>query len=159
MVSPNHRLTAHLLDWQRCGKQRVEGAQLIMLALRKLGLLETNNTRGWANHPALRYWHNPNQSYVPALYKYVQEMRFEWIRRGYKDIKMGPLMDKLGDIIVSNRSAFIWDTPRFSDAIYISHRSKLLQKNYEYYEPIFKRFQLWVPADWKTIEYVWEQPF
>ena len=92
----------------------------------------------WGNHPAVRMW----SGYLDLLYNYYNEIVFEWMNRGYK-----------------NNMIIFTNTKRLSQCTYPpwlgrkdfhdAHRSKLLQKNYDYY----KQFNWDVPLD---LEYMWE---
>src|ERR1700712_589343 len=65
--------TAHVLDRQRLGKQRVETLQI----LRALVLPDY----GWQNHPAVRMWRGRTE----ALVRYGLDCVENWQGRGHSD--------------------------------------------------------------------------
>ena len=100
---------AKALVYKRLGKQRVECKQILNAIERGSG--------GWSNHPATRMW----RGYEPALRQYMRAIILEWISRGYvnnmeipepEDYELPPW----------------WGGP-----IHASHRSALLEKNFEFY--------------------------
>lgn len=118
-----------MLDWKRCGKQRVEARQIYNI------LTNGTSKTGWRNHPAVKMW----RGYEDALAWYHNTMIVEWIARGYKNTM--PLID------------IDWDALRLPPFVgvhrfHASHRSNLLRKDYEYYS----RFGWDEPAD---LPYVW----
>lgn len=120
---------AQVLDRARLGKQRVETFQ-ILNALQGL-------SKGWVNHPATRMW----RGYEPALAYYGIVMCKEWRRRGYMDsmlTRFGPFLDD--QIILPD-----WLE---RDDIMESHRSNLIRKRPDIYQPVWPT----VPDD---LPYVW----
>ncbi len=67
---------ALLLDYRRCGKQRVEAKQI-------LSILEgTNKRKGWSNHPAVHMW----RGFEDALKLYINAHIYVWVNHhGYKN--------------------------------------------------------------------------
>ena len=122
--------SAHDLDRQRLGKQRVECLQI----LRALA----GETRGWVNHPAVRMWRGHEQ----ALIQYADAVCSEWLSRGYKDT-------------CREKIQAYWSTfpmtaalPKWlgDDAVHRSHRSNLKRKDPKHYGHYVE------PAD---LEYLW----
>ena len=109
--------SARVLDYRRCGKQRVEAMQLLQAL--------AGDSKGWANHPAARMW----RGYEHTLGAYALIMCKEWIERGYKDTcteKILALMDRFPKN--ENVPSFLGD-----EAFHASHRSNLLRKDPVYY--------------------------
>ena len=133
---PSFALSAHFLDRQRLGKQRVEALQILRTLQGK--------SSGWANHPAVRMWRGHEQ----ALALYGWFMCTEWLRRGYVDncraeFATATLLVEPG--MSTPPSAPPW----FGDeAFHLSHRSNLVRKMPEHY----RRFWPDVPDD---LPYVW----
>ena len=127
------RESAHVLDRQRLGKQRVETLQ-ILNALAGL-------SKGWVNHPATRMW----RGYEIALAQYGLEICREWKYRGYKD----SCTEKIASVSkVFHQSEIIYPEWWGDDSVHDSHKSRLLQKDYDYYI----KFGWKVPLD---LDYVW----
>jgi len=152
---PNFVETAKCLDYRRLGKQRVEAKQILdalqqgeeivynkktkkYLWGRNINLKLTKDMEirktPWYTHPAVQMW----KGYEKALMKYHNIIVAEWERRGYKNnmpkyviqgwIEYPPWMGRKD----------------FHDA----HKSKLLQKDYEYYSKFG-----WIVDD--SLEYKW----
>lgn len=136
--------SAHVLDRQRLGKQRVEAYQI-------LKALDTRTPEsGWRNHPAVKMWFG----YPFALADYLEAVCTEWISRGYRDS------------ILPRAEEFRWhglfrhlgndDRPRKAslppwlgdEGLHASHRSNLLRKNPDWYAQFG-----WLEPP--TLEYVW----
>ena len=127
--------SAQCLDRQRLGKQRVETLQ-ILNALAGL-------SKGWVNHPATKMW----RSHEPALVEYGIAICQEWKMRGYKD----SCEEKIWQVSKNFRpnKGFTLLPPWWgSDKVHDSHKSKLIQKDSEWYS----QFGWSVPHD---LEYVW----
>lgn len=106
------KLSAHVLDDSRLGKQRIESKQ-ILNAL-------ADPTDGWRRHPAVKMW----KGYEHALRLYYNWCLFEWEARGYRNIalKREPVADEM---------RYPW---WFHDEKYHSAwRAVLLAKDYEFY--------------------------
>ena len=105
---------AQILDWQRLGKQRVEGMQILQC-------LETPNR--WKNHPAVKMW----EGYEKTLMWYVDEMIEEWVRRGYNNT-----MKRYREYY-----EYGWDCERpfwlGDERVHSSHRANLINKKPEHY--------------------------
>jgi hypothetical protein len=127
--------SAQCLDRQRLGKQRVETLQ-ILNALAGL-------SKGWVNHPATKMW----RSHEPSLVEYGIVICQEWKMRGYKD----SCEEKIWQVSKNFRpnKGFTLLPPWWgSDKVHDSHKSKLIQKDSEWYS----QFGWSVPHD---LEYVW----
>lgn len=123
-------MTAKSLDKQRLGKQRVETMQILNTFHRTSG--------GWINHPAVIMW----RPYKNALIEYGITICNEWISKGYKDTCTDKILDHYdgGDVTMP---------PWLGDPdLHISHQSNLVQKNPDYYRPIF-------PDVPDNLPYVW----
>jgi hypothetical protein len=74
---------------------------------------------GWRHHPVVKMW----EGYKDALKEYKNAMIIEWINRGYKN-----------NMSIDNVALNI-DYPPWlgNDELHASHRSNLLQKDFEYY--------------------------
>ena len=121
--------SAQVLDYKRLGKQRVEALQLHNIVSGK------RTTGGWLNPPAVRMW----QGYADCLAHYHDVMIREWIARGYQNT-----MPYLATATTFDRPSWLGYEP-----LHLSHRSRLLQKDAEYYSTIFP---CTTPSD---LEYVW----
>lgn len=134
---PDFVETARCLDDQRLGKQRVECLQILKTII--------NGEGSWFNHPAVQMW----IPYRFALYYYGNMCCKEWRDRGYGDTcgqKMFDLLVKSGNA----KGPFVmppWiGEPKFHD----SHKSNLLQKDYDFY----KQYAWDVPID---LTYYWPE--
>lgn len=107
---PDFEQSAKVLDYRRLGKQRVECKQILNAIARGSG--------GWSNHPATNMW----RGYEPALRQYMRAIILEWIRRGYKNNMEIPPEEP-------------YELPPWwgREEIHASHRSALLEKDFEYY--------------------------
>lgn len=123
---------AQVLDRQRLGKQRVEVLQLLRA---NLGV-----TRGWQNHPCAKMW----RGYEGGLAAYGIAVCEEWVKRGYKDT----CAEKIAMLAEPRDSALPSWWGR--EDIVLSHRSNLIRKLPEFYQP------LWPDVD-AGLEYVWPQ--
>lgn len=121
--------TAQVLDRARLGKQRVETFQ-ILNALKGL-------SKGWVNHPATRMW----RGHEPALAYYGIVMCKEWKDRGYQD----SLLTRFAPYLVDQIVLPDWLS---RDDIMESHRSNLIRKRPDIYQPVWPG----VPDD---LPYVW----
>lgn len=129
------RKSAECLDYRRLGKQRVEAKQIIDI-LEKYDRGEDISKLPWGNHPAVRMW----IGHTNALKVYHNAIVMEWIHRGYKNNIKCYILDRYDKILMPD-----WlDRQDFHDA----HKSKLLQKDYEFYS----KYNWDVPLD---LEYKW----
>ena len=136
------RASAACLDDRRLGKQRVETFQVLRAI--------TWPTYGWKHHPVTRMW----RGFVPALVAYGLACVDEWAARGHADATRAALLEFTAGVEPG------WDElhdtgelpPWIGDeAFHLSHRSALVQKEPEFYRPLFGD----VPDD---LPYVWPDP-
>ena len=126
---PSFAEVAHILDYRRLGKQRVEGMQILHI------ITAPDYIGAWKNHPAVKMW----QGHENTLKLYINTMIAEWKRRNYNNtMQIYDLNDT--EII------FPWwlGDPRLHD----SHKSNLLRKEPTYY----RQFGWDVPDD---LPYFW----
>ncbi len=146
---------AKVLDRQRLNKQALEGWQILMTLLELDPQGNHRTPKGWVNHPAVKMW----RGHEMALYLYIEEMVAEWRRRGYKstigDKAKATIMRAIELEIIDQSSTnptWLSDFSQFKD-IASSHRTALLNKNYEWYS------QFEWPEDSgcrpETYEYIW----
>lgn len=126
--------SAKALDMKRLGKQRVEVLQLLNSFYRP-------NYRGWKNHPAREMW----RGYENGLVKYGQVICVEWLSRGYKDT----CYDKITAHTDTNKS---FDLPPWigRDEIHLSHKSNLIRKMPQHYQPMWPDVPDNLPYIWAT---------
>ena len=126
---PDFQQSAQILDYRRLGKQRLEAHQIIQILLYK-------KSTGWSNHPAVKMW----KDYEDSLCGYYNEILTEWILRGYKN-NMSP-------IITNNKIINPWwlGNENFHRAM----RSRLIEKNPEYYLPKFPN-----DKEFNNSKYLW----
>jgi len=106
-------LSLDCLDYRRLGKQRVESMQLLNAMKRTKG--------GWVNHPATKMW----RGFEKALTEYMNLSIMLWIDRGYKNTMK--IVD-VGDLHEDDYPPWFGD-----NKFHASHRSNLLQKDFEFY--------------------------
>jgi len=125
---PDFLETAKCLDWQRLGKQRSEGKQILnCLYYRKnndLYMIDKNGRkrrRGWIDHVAVKMW----IGYEEALKSYINAIIYEWISRGYNNNM--PFYEADPNVK--------FELPHWigDEAFHASHRSNLLRKANETY--------------------------
>jgi len=134
----DHYETARALDYRRLGKQRVETFQI----LKSLYLyLYINKPRGWMRHPAVLMW----KGHERALIEYGLVMCEVWKERGYKDTTSKKI-ENMAQYFPeeSSRLPDWWG----DESIHKSHRSRLLEKDWEYYTLLFLE-------DEPSEDYVW----
>ena len=135
--------TAHVLDRQRLGKQRVETLQI----LRALELPDY----GWQNHPAVRMW----RGRTPALVRYGLDCVHAWTGRGHGD----STADQIAEFAPWVRGLTQEDLRRDlllpswlgDERLHRSHRSQLIAKEPEFYRPLF-------PESPEGLDYFWPEP-
>lgn len=124
-------ISAKCLDQKRLGKQRVEAKQIINV-LEKLKLGEKPK---WSNHPAVRMWNG----YIKALKLYHNACIDEWIYRGFnntmKMYKVRPFDVKYPEWLDDKR-------------LHISHRSRLVAKDSEFYSQYGWKVDVEMPYWW-----------
>ena len=113
---PDFQKSASVLDYTRLGKQRLEGMQIVNIIS---GLVPDSR---WKNHPAVKMW----VGYENALKAYTNAMIREWIDRGYKNTMVFYSVGKI-------KYPWWFGNKNF----HRSHRSRLIQKNPEFYSPLF----------------------
>lgn len=120
------------LDSKRLGKQRVESFQIINILYAKSAGLEP----AWRNHPAVLMW----QYNIEALKHYYNTSLVLWRTRGYQNKILQAIPIVPFDVVMPS-----W----FGDkSFHDSHKSKLLQKNFEFYS----KYNWDVPLN---LSYVW----
>ena len=132
------------LDLKRLGKQRVEVIQIVR-ALTVPGY-------AWASHPAVLMW----KGYEEALGRYGLTACEIWIERGFGDSCAATITADLRTAGIAEirsydelRAANALPPWLFDEAVQRSHRSSLLRKDPEHYEPLF-------PSDTpRDLDYVW----
>lgn len=127
---PSFADSAHVLDYRRLGKQRVETLQILHALV--------NPAYGWQNHPAVKMWRGSER--VLALYGLA--MCREWLRRGYEDTCFQKIEQFLPTLNGGASPAWLGDI-----AFHRSHQSNLLRKDPAHYSTFFR-----VPHD---LPYVW----
>jgi hypothetical protein len=131
---PSFSESAHVLDRQRLGKQRVECLQI----LRTL----TGISSGWSNHPAVTMW----RGYEVNLAEYGIAVCREWISRGYNDTCLGKIKSMM------NLSNGYPTVPWLGNpAFHASHRAALLFKSPEWYSQFG-----WTETP--ELNYIWPEP-
>jgi hypothetical protein len=121
------------LDYRRCGKQRVEGYQILRTLM--------GVSKGWSNHPAVKMW----RGWEEALAWYTIDHCYDWVfNRGYKDT----IADKVYEMFPQLPPPHMVLTPPWMDDVVESHRSNLIRKFPEHYGP------LW-PDIPDNLPYVW----
>jgi len=121
---------AQVLDMRRLGKQRVETWQIIKAL--------TGQQKGWRYHPAVLMW----DGHIEALAQYGITMCREWIARGYNDT----LLERFYPLAPTMSSS--WPEWLDREDIMVSHRSNLIRKRPDIYQPVWPD----VPSD---LPYVW----
>lgn len=121
------------LDYRRLGKQRVETWQILNTL--------TGVSSGWSNHPAVRMW----AGYEMGLALYGQKCCEEWVRRGYKDTMLIRFQTVLDGVVASPLPPWI-DRPDVTE----SHRSNLIRKDQEFYQPFWPGTTYDLPYVWPT---------
>ena len=128
--------SAQSLDYRRLGKQRVECLQLLN------SLLGITNGKGWSNHPARNMW----RGYERSLVKYTLTVCDVWKAKGYKDT-VAEKVRNLETVYLTEQSD---EAPPWlgDETFHRSHRSNLIRKLPEHYQPQWPE----EPAD---LPYVW----
>jgi hypothetical protein len=125
------RVSAHVLDRARLGKQRIECKQILRALL--------GEAKGWANHPAVKMW----LGHERTLCDYAIYICDEWIARGYKDSQLEWFEIKYESLPRTGVPLWLGDP-----AFHASHRSNLLRK-----DPVWYGHFGWKEPT--TLEYVW----
>ena len=132
LPTSNFAESAKYLDYRRLGKQRVEVLQL-------LNSFHKPNYKGWKNHPAREMW----RGYENALVMYGQAICNEWVSRGYKDTCFGKITAHYNGNLNSELPSWVG-----REDIHLSHKSNLIRKYPEYYNPFW-------PDVPDNLEYIW----
>lgn len=138
LINNNFQDTAHALDNKRLNKQIVEGMQLILVFLRKLKIHD-DGKKGWMNHPVQNIWKDKDgHIYVYQLIDYLDQMYFEWIRRGYKHswpVRRDELLKTINEheVVFGNRNSTIM----WSEEFFRAMKMNLIRKNKEHYSKFF----------------------
>jgi hypothetical protein len=144
---PDFSESAQVLDQARLGKQRVEALQVLRAV--------TLPGYGWQSHPAIAMW----RGHRTALTAYALAITDEWIAQGHADtvrpqvLEFAPALGdqeagagagaSVADLVAADLPTWLGD-----HAVHRSHRSKLVQKEPEWYRSRFPD----VPDD---LDYVW----
>jgi len=129
---------ARILDTRRLGKQRLEAIQIA----RKL--LDISEGRGYTNHPAVKMWKG-HEVYLIKIY--LRAILDEWNARGYNNEKCEGHYKELYRMVAARRAV----QPRwFCEPVFASHRSRLIQKDSDYYKLKF-------PGTPDNLEYIWPE--
>lgn len=128
--------SASVMDLRRLGKQIIEGQQ-IYKAL-------TFDNYGWQSHPAVKMW----RGHRASLVSYVSAFANEWRQRRSKD--HGAWLNLYAMISDDHFENSEYDLPGWwgTDAIHLSHQSKLVSKMPEHYRFYF-------PDVPDNLDYVW----
>src|SRR5215213_9308503 len=140
----NFAESLRVLDLMRLGKQRVEVIQIVR-ALTVPGY-------AWSSHPAVLMW----KGYEEALGRYGLTACEVWTERGFGDScaatiaadlrAAGIVQIRSYEELAANDALPAW---LFDEAVQLSHRSSLLRKDLEHYEPLFP------PDTPRDLDYVW----
>ena len=133
---PDPDETARSLDQARLGKQRVEALQVLRAV--------TLPGYGWQSHPAIAMW----RGHLAALTSYSLAVTDEWLAQGHADT-VRPQIAEFAPEVDGIPFASLELPPWLGDeAVHRSHRSKLVQKQPDWYRARFPD----VPDD---LDYVW----
>ena len=131
------------LDYQRLGKQRVEAWQILNVLRGVDNEGNPKNHKGWVNHPATRMW----DGHIAGLAFYGMLCCKEWISRGYND----SMLPRFEAVYVKYTE---WGDdptpPAFLDDVMESHRSNLIRKLPEHYQPLWPDVSDDLPYVWPT---------
>ena len=141
---PDFADSARALDQKRLGKQRVETVQVLR------GLIQPGY--GWRHHPAVKMW----KGYEEALVRYGLDMCGVWAATGRADTTAETMRADVAAArgLTESRAqddlAAAGERPPWlgDDALHLSHRSALVRKDPDFYQPLFGD----IPAD---LPYVW----
>jgi hypothetical protein len=129
------------LDYKRLGKQRVEAWQILNVLRGVDNDGNPKEHKGWVNHPATLMW----EGNIGALAFYGLRCCVEWKNRGYKDT----MYDRFFDVL---RKQMQWGDhcvlPTFLDEIALSHKSNLIRKFPEHYQPLWPDVEADLPYVW-----------
>lgn len=137
---PDPIKSAKCLDYRRLGKQRIECLQILNVLL---GRSKPNKRGriGWANHPAVLMW----KGHERALVDYAVQMCDEWIGRGYKDTRRAILTS-----LIDMSQPIVYPMWMGDESFHIAHRSNLIRKKPEFYQPLWPNVRGDLPYVWPT---------
>jgi hypothetical protein len=137
------RSCAEVLDSPRLGKQRVETLQI----LRALVLPDY----GWQNHPAVRMWRGRTE----ALVRYGLDCVESWQGRGHSDSTAHQIAEFAPPVLEQSqddlRQAGLLPSWLGDERLHVSHRSRLIAKDPDFYRPRF-------PGTVEGLDYFWPEP-
>jgi len=122
-------LTFKVLDQKRLCKQRVETLQILQTLIKVKQNKNNNQYIPWSHHPAVLQWEGFEEAL--GLYGIINCNR--WTELGFQDSCLPQIV-----CILKENNFNLLDSPPLPDFIgndlfHASHRSKLLQKDPEYY--------------------------
>lgn len=129
------------LDYRRLGKQRVEAWQILNVLRGVDNEGNPKDHKGWVNHPATKMW----RGHTAALAFYGMMCCREWKQRGFNDTMLSRFVSVYVSLVEDGDDPAL---PEFLDDIMVSHRSNLIRKLPEHYQP------LWPEVD-DSLPYVW----
>lgn len=135
---PSYSESAHCLDRQRLGKQRVECLQI---------LKTLRDGAGWVHHPAVKMW----KGFEQGLIKYGLAVCSEWIDRGYVD-NCARQIAEFSAVFQSSGAIPDW---LGSQEFHASHRAALLYKFPDWYRKFGWVEPAAVPNEKGSLPYVW----
>jgi len=127
--------SARSLDQARLGKQRVEALQVLRAI--------TLPTYGWQSHPAVAMWRGHRE----ALTAYSLAIADEWLAQGHADT-VRPQIAEFAPGVGPDTAGLSLPAWWGDEAVHLSHRSKLVQKDPEHYRAIF-------PGTPEDLDYAW----
>ncbi|MFW9871903.1 MAG: MSMEG_6728 family protein [Candidatus Thorarchaeota archaeon] len=120
-------ISAKNLDNKRLGKQRVEALQIFECLIIK----ETK----WKNHPAVKMWKG-YEGYLLLIY--LRSILNEWgIIRNFKSFKCEEKWFTYMTRYTKRKPYIVIKPSWITDEFIESHRSNLIRKKPEYYNPLF----------------------
>ncbi|MEM3589238.1 MAG: pyrimidine dimer DNA glycosylase/endonuclease V [Nitrososphaerota archaeon] len=122
--------SAQVLDNKRLGKQRVEAKQVMIVILRKMGLIN-DGKRGWLNHPVVLMYYNNGKPYFYDLVNYFNACVEEWRHRNMES-KIS--LADIEELIKKVKSA---EGHPLTHKHEIEYRRVLILKNPEHYLKVF----------------------
>lgn len=135
-LTSSYEEIARTLDNRRLNKQALEGWQILMTLLELDPQGNYRAPKGWVNHPAVKMW----RGHEMALYQYIDAMVKEWLKRGYKSTIGDKAKATILIAVTRGLVSPVGSTPPkwMVDAdlyrkIASSHRTALLNKDYEWY--------------------------
>lgn len=124
----------------RLGKQRAETKQILNAV--------TGVTKGWQRTPMVLMW----KGYPGALAQYGAICCRIWRLRGFQDSLL-PWFEEMMERYPDNRKPWWWGDER----VHLSHRSMLLQKDPDWYGPLYPDTPINLPYFWPVTKENYEQ--